>query len=209
MTPGQEQARAVRSLVEPVLAELGVDLEELTLTPAGRRRVLRLVVDTDGGVSLDDVAEVSRRVSAVLDGSDLMGAGAYVLEVTSPGVDRPLTLPRHWRRAHGRLVTAVRLDGSEVEGRVVGSDESGALLAGSDGPGPGRVELADLRYGVVHVEFNRPAGWEDEPDPAAGEDDHPAFVPDDDPDGGPDEAVAAVAGGPSVALDEDEAGASS
>src|SRR3954468_24237916 len=85
--------------VGPVVAGAGYDLEELVVTPAGRRSVVRVVVDRDEGVTLDDIADVSRAVSAALDDNDGdLGPTPYVLEVTSPGVDRPLTDPRHWRR---------------------------------------------------------------------------------------------------------------
>ena len=80
-----------------------MDLEGIRITAAGRRRVLRLVVDGDGGVSLDVIALASRELSAVLDDSEVMGDVPYILEVSSPGVDRPLTERRHWRRAIGRL----------------------------------------------------------------------------------------------------------
>ena len=99
-----------RSALEQPLAELGVDVESVEVQKAGRRHVVRIVVDRDGGVDLDLVAEVSRRASELLDSpslSDLL-TGAFVLEVTSPGVDRPLTQPRHWRRAVGRLVVLHR-----------------------------------------------------------------------------------------------------
>ena len=105
-------------LLAPVVAESGLDLEDVQITPAGRRRLLRVVVDRDGGVELDAVATVSTAVSSVLDETDAMGGAPYVLEVTSPGVDRPLIEARHWRRATGRMVTATLGDGSTVEGRV-------------------------------------------------------------------------------------------
>ena len=99
------------------------------MTPAGRRSVVRVVVDRDEGVTLDDIAEVSRAVSEVLDrNDDGMGRTPYVLEVTSPGVDRPLTEARHWRRNVGRLVTvAVGPAGrtQEVTGRVTAVDDAG------------------------------------------------------------------------------------
>src|SRR5689334_23921985 len=91
--------------IEPVIGAAGYDLEELVVTPAGRRSVVRVVVDRDEGVTLDDIAEVSRVVSEVLDANDHGMGRPYVLEVTSPGVDRPLTEPRHWRRNVGRMVT--------------------------------------------------------------------------------------------------------
>ena len=82
-----------------------MDLESVRVSVAGRRRLLRVVVDSDHGVSLDDAADVSRDVSAaLLDATDVIGDVPYTLEVSSPGVDRPLTEPRHWRRAAGRLV---------------------------------------------------------------------------------------------------------
>src|SRR5258707_5181043 len=102
--PGTPATGRVASLIEPVLHALEMDLEAVKIATAGRRRVLRIVVDADGGVSLDDIAEVSREVSARLDAKNVMGDAPYTLEVSSPGVDRPLTQPRHWRRAIGRLV---------------------------------------------------------------------------------------------------------
>ncbi len=97
--------RLVR-LLEPVVRAMGMDLESVRVTAAGRRRLLRVIVDADGGVSLDTMALASRELSARLDGATEMGELPYTLEVSSPGVDRPLTEPRHWRRAIGRLVVA-------------------------------------------------------------------------------------------------------
>jgi len=110
-------------LLGPAVAEAGLDLEEVDVRPAGRRRLVKIVVDGDDGVGLDDVARVSEIASRLLDESDVMGTSPYVLEVTSPGVDRPLTEPRHWRRAVGRLVVAPLAEGGQVEGRVVAADD--------------------------------------------------------------------------------------
>ena len=101
-----DSSRIADALRDP-LSALGLDLEAVELTPAGKRRVLRVAVDKDGGVTLDDIAEATRAVSDVLDDADLMGETAYTLEVTSRGVDRPLTEPRHWRRNRDRLVKVV------------------------------------------------------------------------------------------------------
>jgi ribosome maturation factor RimP len=158
----------VRPLLEPVVTAAGYDLEDVTVTAAGRRSVLRVVVDRDGGIDLDAVAEVSRAVSEALDGTDELGASPYVLEVTSPGVDRPLTEPRHWRRAAGRLV-AVEVDGKRVIGRVLSADTAGVELsietrsasgkAGSPAnAAPREVVWSDLGPGRVQVEFNRDNG---------------------------------------------------
>lgn len=142
----------------PGLLELGLDLEALDVTAAGRRRVLRVAVDKDGGVTLDDVAEATKEVSRVLDSGAALAAWGeqpYTLEVTSPGVDRPLTLPRHWRRNVGRLVKVSTHDGRTVTGRVVGHDDQSATLD-VDG-GVEQVALADVERARVQVELN-PAG---------------------------------------------------
>jgi ribosome maturation factor RimP len=154
-------AARLRELVAPEVAAVGYDLEDLSVTAAGKRSVVRVVVDKDGGVTLDDVADVSRTISDVLDRVDetdpgLLGA-TYVLEVSSPGVDRPLTEPRHWRRNVRRLVAATLRDGAPVTGRVVAADEQGVTL---DVDGTEQVlAYADLVRGNVQVEF----GLKDEP----------------------------------------------
>ncbi|MGH3242956.1 MAG: ribosome maturation factor RimP [Spirillospora sp.] len=111
------------ALLTPAVGAAGFDLEEVDVRPAGRRRLVRIVVDGDDGVGLDDIAAISETASELLDTTDVMGTSPYVLEVTSPGVDRPLTEPRHWRRAVGRLVVAPLADGGQVEGRVVAADD--------------------------------------------------------------------------------------
>jgi ribosome maturation factor RimP len=154
--------------IEPVVGAAGYDLEDLVVTPAGRRSVVRVVVDRDSGVTLDDVAEVSRAVSAVLDLNDGdLGRSPYVLEVTSPGVDRPLTEPRHWRRNTGRLVTVAvgsSGDSEQVTGRVTAVQDAGVTLAvegrGKPGakkrpPTPRLVPWGLLGAGRVQVEFGR------------------------------------------------------
>lgn len=151
---------ALTTSVADVLAGMGVDLEDLSVSAAGRRQVVRVVVDRDGGVDLDLIAEISRQVSDLLDRPDLAALvpGPFVLEVTSPGVDRPLTQPRHWRRNVGRLVEVTSTDGSVVVGRVLEADDVRAVLD-TDG------QAEDLPYtsvgrAVVQVEFTRDA---DEP----------------------------------------------
>jgi ribosome maturation factor RimP len=144
-----------------------MDLESVRVSPAGRRRLLRLVVDADGGVGLDAIAEISREVSACLDASGAMGEVPYTLEVSSPGVDRPLTEPRHWRRAQGRLVsvplavaggddpggTGARRRPPTLQGRIlVAGDTSVTLDIDGD-----QVELdyVEIGPGQVQVEFGR------------------------------------------------------
>jgi ribosome maturation factor RimP len=162
-TPTADQAR-ITALLQPVVAAAGFDLEDVRITSAGRRSKLLVVVDADGGISLDDVAEVGRIVSGALDEADaadaaeaeapggLLGANAYTLEVSSPGVDRPLTEPRQRRRAAGRLVRT-RIGDTAVEARVVTADEAVVVL---DVAGDHRsVPYRDLGKGAVQLEFAR------------------------------------------------------
>ena len=153
-------AERIVDLLEPAVAAVGMDLEDVRITSAGRRRLLRVVVDADGGVSLDDIERVSREVLATLDRAAAMGEAPYTLEVSSPGVDRPLTEPKHWRRAVGRLVTVPLRSqhrpatddaaGSLViTGRVAGADSRGVRLDvhgesrefGYSELGPGRIQI--------------------------------------------------------------------
>ena len=148
-------------LLEPVVHALDMDLEGIRVTAAGRRRILRVVVDTDGGVSLDDIARASRELSLKLDAAAEMGELPYTLEVSSPGVDRPLTQPRHWRRAVGRLVVAPLTAGdatdqngngaASAEGRIIGSTDAGVTLE-HDGVAR-EFRYAELGPGRVQVEF--------------------------------------------------------
>ena len=149
--------RIEAELIDP-LSTLGLDVEAVELTPAGKRRVLRVAVDKDGGVTLDDVADATREVSRVLDDSDVMGEMPYTLEVTSRGVDRPLTLPRHWRRNATRLVKVTLVEGGEVEGRI-GSSNDDAVTLDVDGSDR-EVAYADIAKARVQIEFNRPTSKE-------------------------------------------------
>jgi ribosome maturation factor RimP len=139
-------------LLGPVVSAAGYDLEDVTVSVAGRRSLVRVSVDTDGGIDLD--------ASAAIDDTDADGpggvafAGPYVLEVSSPGVDRPLVEARHWRRAVGRLVK-VQIADQTVVGRVLGTSGSGVTfeIAGARRD----VAWGDLGCGTVEVEFNRPS----------------------------------------------------
>ena len=177
---------AVQELLAGALDGSGVVLEEVSITPAGRRRVVRVVVDreldTTGDVtetvdslSLDEIAETTRTVSEVLDDSDVLGEQPYTLEVTSPGVSRPLTAPRHFQRNVGRLVTLAVRDGAPVTGRITraGADDLTLAIPAAKKT-PGRDETfpyAVLDRAEVQVEFSRkddstpaPAGPADDSD---------------------------------------------
>jgi ribosome maturation factor RimP len=144
-------------LLAPVVSGAGAELEDVSVSRAGSRSVVRVVIDRDGGIDLDGVAGVSHAVSAALDADPDVMAGSFVLEVTTPGVDRPLTQPRHWRRAQGRLVTVTRRGAGPLTGRVSTADDESAVLVGADLPG-GRVAVAygEVSRAVVQVEFNGP-----------------------------------------------------
>ena len=164
-TPRQDATRdrIEAELVDPLQA-MALDVEAVEVTPAGKRRVLRVAVDKDGGVTLDDVADATREVSRVLDESDVMGEMPYTLEVTSRGVDRPLTLPRHWRRNEDRLVKATLADGSSLTGRILSSTEESVTLEVS---GMRReVAYADVAKALVQIEFNRKTDKADQADEA-------------------------------------------
>jgi ribosome maturation factor RimP len=148
----QTRDRLAEALTEP-LAATGVDVEAIELSQAGRRRLLRVAVDKDGGVTLDDIADATREVSSILDGTDVMGQQPYTLEVTSPGTDRPLVLPRHWRRNVGRLVKVSTPDGADLTGRIVEADETRAVLD-VDGTRH-EVPYDRVTRAKVQIEFNR------------------------------------------------------
>ena len=159
---GPVDDRRLAGVIQPVVAAAGMDLDSVRTSTAGRRRLLRVVVDSDHGVSLDDAAIVSRDLSAALDATNVMGDVPYTLEVSSPGVDRPLTEPRHWRRAAGRLVRVKAGAEGTVQGRVLAAGDEAVTM---DMNGAKRTfTYGDLGAGTVQVEFGRLADAEfDEP----------------------------------------------
>ncbi|MEU7784922.1 MULTISPECIES: ribosome maturation factor RimP [unclassified Amycolatopsis] len=151
--PG-ELASRLQPIVAEAVTAAGFDLDSFEVQQAGRRQLVKVVVDADDGVGLDEVAEVSRKVSAALDENDHVLASAYTLEVTSPGLDRPLTQARHWRRARYRLVKITPADGTAFIGRVghAGADAARVLEGGKFRD----VRYADVAKAVVEIEFKQP-----------------------------------------------------
>jgi ribosome maturation factor RimP len=149
---------ALLDVLNPVVAAAGFEIEDLSVAGVGRRSVVRIVVDSASdsteAVDLDSIATVSRAIAAALDdeSAEALIDGAYQLEVTSPGVDRPLTTPRHWRRAVDRLVT-VEVDGKQLTGRVVSADTAGAVVSIDGAARP--FTWSELGPGRVQIEFNR------------------------------------------------------
>ena len=155
-------------VLTPILAQFALELEAVEVIPAGKRQLLRVVVDGDGatgtGPQLDDLAEASKALSAALDSSDAVGNTAYTLEVTTRGIGRPLERPAHWRRNRGRLVTVTTGEGDTLTGRILEADDQTAQLE-VDGR-PQAVALADVTKALIQVELNRrvkgdPAGEEE------------------------------------------------
>ena len=163
---GSADTARITRVLEPVTRSAGLDLESVKVVSAGRRRLLRVVVDADRRPSLDDIAELSRSLSKELDDSGVMGEAAYTLEVSSPGVDRPLTEARHWRRARSRLVRVPLAPGAPgypgtVEGRVIAAGADGVVL---DAGGHQReFGYQELGPGQVQVEFGGGGAAHDDP----------------------------------------------
>lgn len=146
------QKQRLLAAIEPVVTSAGYDLDDLVVSKAGGRSVVRVVVDGEEGVSSDAIAEISRDASAALDAAEAsdgpLSAGGYTLEVSSPGIDRPLTEPRHWRRNRGRLVS-VKIDQATRTGRVLAAGDAGIrldvegeeLALSYDRLGPGKVQI--------------------------------------------------------------------
>jgi ribosome maturation factor RimP len=136
-------------LVDPLVNKAGLVLEEVQIQTPGKHRFVTIIVDSEAGLNLDQVTDISRSIGEVLDGSNFMGDTPYTLEVTSPGVDRPLTAPRHWRKNIDRLVKVTKSDGEVFKARILAADEDGATLDN------GQIKYAEVKRAIIEVEFNR------------------------------------------------------
>ncbi len=137
----------ISAVIAPVVAASGNYLEEVTIIPDGNSRILTVIVDSDTHLNLDQVTAVTREISDLLETLPALGDQPFTLEVTSPGIDRPLTQLRHWKKNHGRLVSVVLSDGKEVKGRI--GDIAGDLVAISEQ----QVSLADIKSAMIEIEF--------------------------------------------------------
>lgn len=143
----------LETLVNDCVSALGMDVEAVELRDGGRRKVLRIALDADGGIGIDNITEATRALNEALDSSDVMGSEPYTLEVTSRGVDRPLTLPRHWRRNAGRLVRVTLKDDTTLDGRIGDSDDTGVQLTTKKDTT--RVTYDQVATALVLTELNR------------------------------------------------------
>jgi ribosome maturation factor RimP len=133
--------------ITPAIEAAGCYLEEVTLTPAGKRKIMTVIVDGDTNLSLDQVTAVSKEVSAIVEVLPALGDTPFTLEVTSPGVDRPLTHPRHWRKNHGRLITVTLEDGKVVKGRIGDSTEIDVEIDSL------KIAYAAMKRALIEIEF--------------------------------------------------------
>ncbi|MEU6303818.1 ribosome maturation factor RimP [Streptomyces chartreusis] len=160
------QSERLRELLEPLVNSQGLDLEEIAVDSVGRKRVLRVVVDSDTGADLDRIADVSRELSSKLDETDAMGQGEYTLEVGTPGAERPLTEHRHYVRAVDRLVKFQLAEGGELVARILGVDDEGLDLEVPGVKGrkatSRRLGFPEIEKARVQVEFNRKDKKEEE-----------------------------------------------
>jgi ribosome maturation factor RimP len=149
--------QAITDLISPAVSEAGFFLEEVQIASPGSHRIITCVVDGQTPLNLDQVTVASRLISELLDTAEFMGETAFTLEVTSPGVDRPLIYPRHWRKNLTRLIKVTLLDGTTTTGRLTEFNESNATLVENI---KGRIKehsiaFADIKRAVVEIEFNR------------------------------------------------------
>ena len=139
----------ISAAITPALSDLGFYLEDITITSAGRRSMLTVIVDGDTHLSLDQVTVATKAISEIVENIQSLGQAPFTLEVTSPGLDRPLTKPRHWRKNLDRLVKVVLLDGEEVKGRVKDVSESNATVDEQV------INFTDIKRATLEIEFKQ------------------------------------------------------
>jgi ribosome maturation factor RimP len=141
----------ILQILEPIASKMGLDLEDVEIKSAGKNSIVQVSIDKDGGINLDEVAQISNQISEALDAKEVLGEKPYTLEVGSPGIDRALTLPRHWRRNNGRLVKINFGSNSEI-GRIIESDDEKVSL---EVKGKTRsINLDKIDKAFIQVEFN-------------------------------------------------------
>jgi ribosome maturation factor RimP len=139
----------ISAVITPALSALGFYLEDVTITSAGRRSMLTVIVDGDTHLSLDQVTSATKAIGEIVESLQSLGDTPFTLEVTSPGLDRPLTKPRHWRKNIDRLVKVVLLDDKEVKGRIKAASEVSATVDESE------INFADIKRASLEVEFKQ------------------------------------------------------
>jgi ribosome maturation factor RimP len=147
----------ISELITPALQQAGYFLEDINVVSPGNHRIVTVIVDGESALNLDQVTVASKLVSELVDEASFMGETPFTLEVTSPGIDRPLTLPRHFAKNVTRLLKVTQSDGSVVTGRITSNTDSDVTLAVAEKKESKEVviALADIKRAVVEIEFNR------------------------------------------------------
>ena len=147
----------IAELITPALHQAGYFLEDVNLVTPGNHRIVTVIVDGESALNLDQVTVASKLVSELMDEAPFMGETPFTLEVTSPGIDRPLTLPRHFAKNLTRLLKVTKSDGEVVTGRITSNTESDVTLSVVEKKVTKEVtiELTDIKRAVVEIEFNR------------------------------------------------------
>ena len=137
----------ISAAIRPIIEATGNYLEELTITSAGKVKILTVIVDSDSHLNLDQITAITKEISEVVETLEELGDTAFTLEVTSPGIDRPLTKPRHWRKNLGRLVKITMTSGQDIQGRIGEATETDVLVNDQ------KVSFEDIKRAVLEIEF--------------------------------------------------------
>ena len=137
----------ISAAIRPIIEATGNYLEELTITSAGKVKILTVIVDSDSHLNLDQITAVTKEISEVVETLEELGDTAFTLEVTSPGIDRPLTKPRHWRKNLDRLVKITMTSGQDIQGRIGEVTETVVLVDDQ------KVSFEDIKRAVLEIEF--------------------------------------------------------
>jgi len=139
----------VLAVITPAIESLGFYIEDITITSAGKRSMLTVIVDGDTHLSLDQVTVATKAISEIVENLPTLGNNPFTLEVTSPGLDRPLTKPRHWHKNKDRLIKIVLTDGKEIMGRIKDSTEASVTVDDQT------IIFADIKRATLEVEFKK------------------------------------------------------
>jgi ribosome maturation factor RimP len=147
----------IAELITPALQQAGYFLEDINVVSPGNHRIVTVIVDGESALNLDQVTVASKLVSELVDEAAFMGETPFTLEVTSPGIDRPLTLPRHFAKNVTRLLKVTKSDGSVVTGRITSNSDLDVTLTVVEKKETKEVVVAfsDIKRAVVEIEFNR------------------------------------------------------
>jgi ribosome maturation factor RimP len=147
----------ISELITPALQQAGYFLEDINVVSPGNHRIVTVIVDGESALNLDQVTVASKLVSELIDEASFMGETPFTLEVTSPGIDRPLTLPRHFAKNVTRLVKITKSDGAVITGRITSNTDADVTLTVTEKKETKEVivALADIKRAVVEIEFNR------------------------------------------------------